>query len=242
MITGSRVKLKMDVYNHLESKMIPKGAVLRVKSFLDAQTFNGAIMKPVDRIDEKIIIKVSDVELLEDESWYEYLFMLSYAVAMKSKDESSKFGAIIVNDNKSIISTGYNSFPRGLNDSVKERQQRPDKYLYFEHSERNAIYNAARTGAHTEGCTIYTQGMPCADCARAVVQAGIKRIILHQQWADEAKKLFDGWEKSQAASKVIFDECGVVVDYWSGFVPNLKCVIRGKEVNNIFHNEFALYE
>src|ERR1039457_2505079 len=73
---------------------------------------------------------------------------------------------------------GYNSFPRGIRDDVPERLVRPTKYLWIEHAERNAICNAARAGTATEGCTIYVNIMPCMDCARAVVQAGIVQVVI----------------------------------------------------------------
>ena len=77
-----------------------------------------------------------------------------------------------------IRSTGYNSFPRGIRDDVPERLERPAKYLWIEHAERNAICNAARAGTATEGCTIYVEIMPCMDCARAIVQAGICEVVV----------------------------------------------------------------
>ena len=92
--------------------------------------------------------------------WVEYLKINT--VKLKSKDENTKIGAIIVGKYKEIVSTGYNSFPRGLKDNIRERQERPEKYFWFEHGERNAIYNAARIGVSTKGCTMYLScGIPC---------------------------------------------------------------------------------
>ena len=110
--------------------------------------------------------------------WVEYFRNLAHQVKLKSKDENTQIGAIIVGKDKEIVSTGYNSFPRGLKDYEKERQERPEKYYWFEHAERNAIYNAARIGVSTKGCTMYLScGVPCSDCARGIINSGIIRIF-----------------------------------------------------------------
>jgi len=109
--------------------------------------------------------------------WAKYFFDLIAVVRTKSKDKHTHIGCIIVGPDNEVRSTGYNSLPRGLNDDIAERYERPAKYDYFEHSERNAIYNAARAGIATKGCTIYLHVLPCVDCARAIIQCGITRII-----------------------------------------------------------------
>jgi len=109
--------------------------------------------------------------------WAAYFFDMVKVVKTLSKDQSTKVGCVVVGPANEVRSTGYNSFPRGINDDLPERQERPEKYLWFEHSERNAIFNAARVGIPLEGCTIYMEGIPCMDCARAIIQAGIKEII-----------------------------------------------------------------
>ena len=78
--------------------------------------------------------------------WKDYFVSIAEQVKEKSKDIKTKIGAVIVGKDNEILSTGYNSFPRGLNDNVVQRQERPEKYFWFEHAERNAIYNAARIG------------------------------------------------------------------------------------------------
>ena len=107
--------------------------------------------------------------------WDQYYLEICKVVAARSKDPNTQIGCVIVGPNHEIRSTGYNSFPRGIRDDVPERLVRPAKYLWIEHAERNAICNAARAGTATEGCTIYVEIMPCMDCARAIVQAGITR-------------------------------------------------------------------
>ena len=82
--------------------------------------------------------------------------------------------------------SGYNGFVRGVDDKVLERHERPAKYSWTEHAERNAIYNAARLGIALNGCTAHVNWFPCIDCARAIVQAGVIRLVgLQPNNADE---------------------------------------------------------
>ncbi len=111
-------------------------------------------------------------------SWDEYYLEICRVVALRSKDPNTQIGCVIVGPAHEIRSTGYNSLPRGIRDDVPERLQRPTKYLWMEHAERNAIYNSARAGTATEGCTIYVEILPCMDCARAIVQAGISNVVI----------------------------------------------------------------
>ena len=112
-------------------------------------------------------------------SWDDYFMTLAYFVASRSKDARTHMGAVIVGPRKEVRSTGYNSFPRGLNDSVPERQERGEKQFWFEHAERNAIYNA---NVPLDGCVMYTPGIPCMDCARGIVQKGIKEVVVDLKW------------------------------------------------------------
>jgi len=143
--------------------------------------------------------------------WVEYFQNLAHQVKLKSKDENTQIGAVIVGKDKEIVSTGYNSFPRGIKDNKKERQERPEKYFWFEHAERNAIYNAARIGVSTKGCTIYLScGIPCADCARGIINAGIVRIFCERQ--DTTKGII--WAESSEKSWEMFEEAGVKVCFY----------------------------
>lgn len=116
-------------------------------------------------------------------NWHEYFLNMADFVATKSKDRSTQVGAVVVGPDNEIRATGYNGFPRSVNDSdngdKEERHIRPEKYYWAEHAERNAIYAAARIGVSLKGCTMYVQWRPalCADCARAVIQAGITTVI-----------------------------------------------------------------
>jgi dCMP deaminase len=144
--------------------------------------------------------------------WSEYFLGIAEQVKLKSKDESTQIGAVIVGKDNEILSTGYNSFPRGLDDNLPERQERPLKYYYFEHAERNAIYNAARVGTPLNGSTIYlTSGLPCADCARGIINSGIKTVYCKRECTTKNK---EKWVESQNTAKEMMAECGVRVIYY----------------------------
>ena len=165
-------------------------------------------------------------------NWDKYFMSVAYFAALRSKDESTKFGAVIVTQDNSVISTGYNSFPRGLDDNVSERQERPLKYKYFCHAERGSIYNASRIGVSTNRCKMYTQGVPCTDCAIAIIQCGITDLYVHKQWEEKADELFGGWEDRLVDSMKMFSECGVTLHYFDGDVSEdhskIQTCIRGQ--------------
>jgi len=144
-------------------------------------------------------------------SWVQYFRELAHTVKKKSKDENTIIGAIIVGKDHEIVSTGYNSFPRGINDYQKERQKRPEKYYWFEHAERNAIYNAARIGVSTKGTTMYLScGIPCADCTRGIINAGITRIFCERQNITKGTIWPDSYERSWE----MLEEAGVNVQFY----------------------------
>lgn len=114
-------------------------------------------------------------------SWDNRWIDMAFLVASWSKDRSRKVGAVIVDDRQVVVSLGWNGFPRGIHDHIDARHERPAKYLWTEHAERNAFYNAAANGAATQGCILYSVLYPCADCARAIIQGGIKRVVYARQ-------------------------------------------------------------
>ncbi len=113
-------------------------------------------------------------------SWDFHFIEVAELVSKKSKDRSTKVGAVIVGTEDQILSTGFNGFPRGINDHVDSRHERPSKYLWTEHAERNAIYNAASHGTALKGSRLYLNYTPeaiCSNCMRAIIQSGIKEVI-----------------------------------------------------------------
>jgi len=158
-------------------------------------------------------------------TWDEYFMSMVYLVASRSKDQSTHIGAVIVGKDNEITSTGYNSFVRNLKDDVPERQEKPEKYYWFEHAERNAIYNATLIGASLKGCKMYTNGIPCTDCARGIIQAGISEVIVDKKWDNENP---DIWLEHAKRSLKMFEETGVQVKYWEGQLTDIKKFRRGK--------------
>jgi len=159
-------------------------------------------------------------------TWDTYFISMLYLVAMKSKDEKTQNSSIIVGPDNEIRSTGYNSFPRGINDNIPERQERPEKYFWFEHGERNSIYNAARVGIPLKGCRLYVTGIPCMDCARGIIQAGITEVIFHVLKPYERPII---WDEHHNRSIILFNEAGVKLTPYSGNVISKLVVKRDGE-------------
>jgi dCMP deaminase len=110
------------------------------------------------------------------QKWDGRFMQIAATIAEWSKDGSTKVGCVVVRDRR-ILTSGYNGFPRGCDDEVEERHQRPLKYMWTAHAETNAIYNASRVGVSLEGATLYVTMFPCCDCAKAIVQSGIHRLV-----------------------------------------------------------------
>ena len=144
-------------------------------------------------------------------NWQEYFYEMANLVAKKSKDLSTKIGAVIVGPDNEIRSTGYNSFPMGLNDDLQERQDRPEKYYWIEHAERNAIYNAAKIGVSTKDCTMYLNcGTPCCDCTRGIINSGIKKIYICEKDITKSSH----WLEHSKRSKIMLEEASVELVYY----------------------------
>ncbi len=159
-------------------------------------------------------------------SWDEYFMSMAHLASTKSKDNSTHVGAIIIGEDKQIISTGMNGFVRGLNDNKKERQERPEKYFWVEHAERNAIFNAARLGVPLKNSKIYVTAIPCMDCARAIVQSGIKEVIYDEN--DYFEKTPE-WEEHFNRTKSLFKETKVGFRRFEGnYIKPFK-LTRGKK-------------
>lgn len=118
---------------------------------------------------------------------------LSKHIAEWSKDKNRKNGAVIVDPDHIVVSMGYNGFPRGCDDSIEQRYEKPHKYMYTEHAERNALYHAARHGVVLKGCSMYVTMFPCSDCARGIIQTGISKLyspapdVDHETWGAHFK-------------------------------------------------------
>ncbi|MEG0978358.1 MAG: dCMP deaminase family protein [Bacilli bacterium] len=112
-------------------------------------------------------------------SWDEYFMGIALLSAQRSKDPNTKVGACIVDSEHKVVSIGYNGMPRGLDESQLSWNKGEDldsKYLYVCHAEFNAILNT-RNGSALKGCTLYVSLFPCNECAKAIIQSGIKEIV-----------------------------------------------------------------
>lgn len=112
-------------------------------------------------------------------NWHQRFLSLCNHIAQWSEDRDFQVGAVVVGPDHEIRSTGYNGFPRGVSADDSRRYDRSsgEKFYWFEHAERNAIYNAARMGTPLAGTKIYVNRYPCADCARAIIQSGITAVV-----------------------------------------------------------------
>lgn len=160
-------------------------------------------------------------------SWDEYFITIAYAVSMKSKDPSTKVGCVVIGDDNEILSTGYNGFPRGVDDNKIDRYKGIDKYKWIACAERNAIYNAARNGTKLEGSTVYTNLLPCAECSKAMVQTGIKELIYHKNFTDTYKKYSIDSEVTFTISEAILKEGGIKVIEFTGDIIDLVGLTKG---------------
>lgn len=151
-----------------------------------------------------LIARVSDMNLMK-------FLPVAQSLANLSKDPAVKVGAIIVDDDGNLLSSGWNGFPRGVIDSHHRLNSRELKLCFVVHAEANAIAQAARTGARVYGANIIvTERHPCRSCAGLIIQAGIRRVYApvmgddaNQQWHDDRK-----------FAQTMFNEAGVdVIEY-----------------------------
>ena len=135
--------------------------------------------------------------------WDKRFLAVAKEISTWSKDPSKKIGAIIVKD-KRILATGYNGFPKGIDDSLERYENREVKYELVVHAEMNAIYNAAANGISCKDATLYVYGLPvCSNCAKGIVQTGINRIVMDA--TDVPQRWIDSFDKT----KDMFDEVGI---------------------------------
>ena len=137
-----------------------------------------------------------------DARWLE----IAGVVSTWSKDPSTKIGAIAVKD-KRLVSTGYNGFPRGIQDYDDRWNNREEKYKYVVHAEMNCIYNANYHNQSLKGSTMYIVGLPvCHECAKGIIQAGVVRVVA--QFKDAPLK----WARSTEITEKMFKEAGIIYD------------------------------
>jgi dCMP deaminase len=162
----------------------------------------------------------SEEEVVETKNVHEsqiQMFMhIAYETAQLSTDLSTKNGAILIRDSFPLVS-GFNHHVRGF-EGVHER---PLKYDVTEHAERAVIYAAAKFGIQTDGLTLVANWVACPDCARAIVEAGIRQVICHKECQDRTNNVRpdgSGWKESVALGLNILKKGGVELIEWSGHV------------------------
>ena len=142
-------------------------------------------------------------------SHWDIRFMrIAQEVQSWSKDPSTKCGCVLVHDRR-IISTGYNGLPASLSDSLDRYQNREFKLATIIHAEKNAIFNAAKNGASTEGATAYVTWPPCSQCASALIQAGVSKVV-----CPDPKTGPERWVSNFLLANDLLYEAGVKVLYF----------------------------
>ena len=148
--------------------------------------------------------------LILSSKWDKRFMQMAKFVSTWSKDPSTQVGSIAVR-NRTVIAQGYNGFPRGINDTTTRLDNRTEKYKFMVHAEMNVIYNAAENGVSLKDSTVYVYGLPvCSECAKGLIQAGIKRIVTPYQSVPE------NWKVSTTVSQSMFGEVGIRWD-WLNF-------------------------
>ena len=171
-------------------------------SIADFLIFNNGTIEDLKEQVERIFFKLNKTEKRKDYiTWDEYFMGIAILSAQRSKDPSIQIGACIINKENKIIGTGYNGFPIGCSDEElpwsEDGSFLETKFAYVCHAELNAILNSREK---LNECKMYTYMFPCNECAKAIIQSGIKKIIYLSNYADA---------ESVKASKRMFDLAGV---------------------------------
>lgn len=156
------------------------------------------------------------MEKRQNISWDEYFMGMAVLSALRSKDPSTQVGAVIVNEDKRVVSIGYNGMPRNIADedlTWEKGEGLNSKYLYVCHAELNAILNA-RNGASLQNCTVYVTLFPCNECTKALIQVGIKEVVyLDNKYQDTT---------GVQASKKMLELAGVKIRQYNGKNVDIK--------------------
>lgn len=148
-------------------------------------------------------------------SWDEYFMGLAILSSLRSKDPNTKVGACIVDNEHKVVSIGYNGMPIGIDEtkiSWNKGEGLDSKYLYVCHAEFNAILNT-RNGAALKGCILYVTLFPCNECAKAIIQVGIKEIVyLDNKYENQVTTL---------ASRKMLELAGIKLTKYTGRIPEL---------------------
>lgn len=171
-------------------------------------------------------------ELMKRPEWDQLYITMCYLVGMRSRDNHTHVGAVVVDSDNVLVSTGYNSLPRFIEpdeDGKRMSRENGEKYFWMEHAERNAIYNAARRGTVLKKCKIYVPWTPCPDCARAIIQTGMDEVIIHKNGQEFYDKHTNGnWVESYARTYDMLNEVGVKIRFMECDVVVPEIYMNGK--------------
>ncbi len=139
------------------------------------------------------------------EKWDRRFIDLALHISDWSKDPSTKVGCVVVGADREIRSTGFNGFPRGIEDSIERLEDREMKYPLICHAEENAIMHAARIGISLKDCVAYVTWPPCTRCARSLIQAGVVEVVFPKDI-----EIPDRWVEDFERSLSMMNEAGVI--------------------------------
>lgn len=139
------------------------------------------------------------------DKWDHRFMDVALLISSWSKDPGTKVGAVLVGD-RNILSTGYNGFPLGISDISERYADREVKLAYTVHAEVNALLNAAKNGAKTDGATLYVTFHPCVNCAASIIQGGISRVVCPS--ADNAP---ERWRDNFGRARDLMKEAGLEI-------------------------------
>jgi len=163
---------------------------------------------------------------MEGLTWQALHISNAILVSMKSKDPRTKVGAVIVDKHNHPVSTGFNGLPRGVTDTEERLNDRDLKKYFIEHAERNAIFAANES---LDGCTLYITHPPCSDCARAIIQSGIKSVVTLKATAnlDSMQHYAEQFKYSLKMLSEAGVEYSEIEDYTT---PELKIITGGETI------------
>lgn len=148
-----------------------------------------------------------------DTKWTKRYLCLAKEISTWSKDPSRKIGAVAVSDKGQVLATGYNGFPRGVEDSIERYENKELKSKYVVHAEMNCIYNATYNGISLDGSSLYVFGLPpCSECAKGIIQVGIKEVFYSYD-----ERVPDKWLTSLDTTVQMFHESGIKLNFRSWF-------------------------
>ena len=140
-----------------------------------------------------------------NEKWDRRFIDLALHISGWSKDPSTKVGCVVVGEDREIRCTGFNGFPRGIEESMERLEDRELKYPLICHAEENAIMHAARIGISLKDCTAYVTWPPCTRCARSLIQAGVIEVVYPGDI-----EIPDRWIEDFERSSSMMKEAGVI--------------------------------